>query len=544
MTPVAAQATAIDREDGRSLRSGVVHHARIAPDAPALHVGDRTLNYGDLDARARTWAAAIVDALGRPAERVGVLGHRTEVAYVGALAALYAGAAFVPLNPTFPVERTRHMLAAADLDAVIVDDACLAQLAELVGEAPRPAVIVLPASDAGPALPGARRVITRGELVRQAALSALPSLAADDIAYLLFTSGSTGTPKGVPVSHGNAMAFLDVVAERYAIRPADRFSQTFDQTFDLSVFDLFLPWSAGASVYALRPIDLLAPARFVARHELTVWFSVPSVPALMRKKGFLRPDLMPSLRWSLFCGEPLPRETAEQWQAAAPSSVVENLYGPTELTIACFAYRWSAASGAACHNGVVPIGRPFPGLTAAVIGDDDALASPGEPGELWVSGPQTVPGYWRNPATTSARFVIRPDLAHATKRFYRTGDRVQRTASGDYVYLGRVDNQVKVLGFRVELGDVEAALRKAPGVVEAVAVAWPVEPGGAAQGLVAFLTGAGVDPEVVLTIARAQLPDYMVPRELRIVGELPLNSNGKIDRRALLDSLAQPPAAR
>jgi len=538
----------IDREDGRSLRSGFLRHAARAPQATALGVLDRVVSYGELEHHARLWAGAIVDRLGRPAERVGVLGHRSEVAYTGALAALFAGAAFVPLNPTFPVDRTRAMLEAAELDAIIADDASAVQLASLLRAAGRPPVVVLPqAADphgwaAGVA--AGRAIIGAGELAGMTPLAALPPVVVDDIAYLLFTSGSTGQPKGVPVSHGNVVAFLDVVAERYTVAPGDRFSQTFDQTFDLSVFDLFLPWSSGASVYAMRPIDLLAPARFVTKHALTIWFSVPSLPALMRRKGFLRPAIMPSLRWSLFCGEPLPQATAEDWQAAAPGSVVENLYGPTELTIACFAYRWSPErSPAACRDGLVPIGRPFPGLAAAVIDDAERPAADGEPGELWVSGPQTVPGYWRNPAATAARFVARDDLAAQTKRFYRTGDRVQRLPSGDYAYLGRVDHQVKVLGYRVELGDVEAALRAAPGVVEAIAVAWPLEDGGAASGLVGFLTGPAVDPAAVLASVRATLPDYMVPRELRIVTELPLNANGKVDRRALAGQLAQPPEA-
>jgi amino acid adenylation domain-containing protein len=558
----------IDREDGRSLRSGFLHHAARAPEAPALGMFDRVVSYGELEQRARRWAGAIVERLGRPARRVGVLGHRSEIAYAGALAALFAGAAFVPLNPMFPLDRTRTMLEAAELDALIVDEAAVVQLAQLLyaggsggsGVAPgRPRVVLLPAID-GPravadatGLAAGRAIIGAGELASTPPLAALPPVAVDDIAYLLFTSGSTGQPKGVPVTHGNVVAFLDVVARRYAIAPSDRFSQTFDQTFDLSVFDLFLPWSTGASVYAMRPIDLLAPARFVAQHALTIWFSVPSVPALMRRKGFLRPASMPSLRWSLFCGEPLPQKTAEDWQAAAPGSIVENLYGPTELTIACFAYRWSPErSPAECRDGLVPIGRPFPGLAAAVIDDRDQVSPEGEPGELWVSGPQTVPGYWRNAATTAARFVVRDDLAAGTKRFYRTGDRVVRLPSGDYAYLGRVDNQVKVLGFRVELGDVEAALRAAPGVVEAVAVAWPLEAGGAATGLVAFITGHGghggsgdpaIDPSAVLASVRAAVPDYMVPRELRIVGELPLNANGKVDRRALLAELARSPGA-
>jgi amino acid adenylation domain-containing protein len=533
---------ALDREDGRSLRSAFLEVAAAQPSALALAVADREVSYGELAARARTWAAHLIERLGRPAARVGVFGHRSEVAYTGALAALCSGAAFVPLNPTFPVERTRLMLEAAELDALIVDDAAASQLGALLtdpgGGGPR--VVALPASESAP--PVGDRTVLDARALEAPRTAPLPPVTPDDIAYLLFTSGSTGRPKGVPVNHGNVLAFLDHVAARYDIAPHDRFSQTFEQTFDLSVFDLFLAWSRGASVHAFRPIDLVAPARVVARRELTVWFSVPSIPALMMKKGTLRPGIMPSLRWSLFCGEPLPQATAEAWQAAAPGSIVENLYGPTELTIACLQHRWSPdASPALCHHGVVPIGRPYPGLTAAVVGDDGRAA--GGPGELWVSGPQTVPGYWRDPDTTAGRFVSGASLGAPERRFYRTGDRVQRLATGDYVYLGRVDNQVKVLGYRVELADVEAAMRAGRGVVDAIAVPWPVEPSGTAQGLVGFVAGRDIDAAELLASVRAALPDYMVPRDIHVLPALPLNANGKLDRRALAERLAaQAPA--
>jgi acyl-coenzyme A synthetase/AMP-(fatty) acid ligase len=257
----------------------------------------------------------------------------------------------------------------------------------------------------------------------------------------------------------------------------------------------------------------------------------------MRKKGTLKPDTLPSLRASLFCGEPLPAETAEAWQAAAPQSRVENLYGPTELTIACLWYRWnSAVSPAECVNGIVPIGRPFPGLGAALVDDDLHCVEQGEPGELCVSGPQTTPGYWRDPAKAAERFVELPGQAFPAERFYRTGDRVRRLPSGDYVYLGRTDHQIKVMGFRVELGEIEACLLSEPNTVEAVAIGWPVRDG-SAEGIVAFVSGSGIDLDWIRQQARTRLPDYMVPKDIKLVETMPLNVNGKIDRLALAASL-------
>ena len=523
----------LDRVDGRSLRSGFLAHAASRPDAPALVVQGVSRTYGELERTARIWAHAIVQALGRRPERIGVFGHRSEVSYTGVLAALFSGATFVPLNRTFPPARTRKMIEAALLDAIIVDGSSSAQLKEIV-EPLRPVpLLLLPETDPKEFVGGERVVLGSADLARIGPLAALPPVIPGDVAYLLFTSGSTGVPKGVPVTHGNVLHFLDVITERYGITADDRFSQTFDQTFDLSVFDLFVAWERGASVYAMQPLELLAPTRFVTRNELTVWFSVPSIPALMRKKGFLKPGGFPSLRLSLFCGEPLPAASAEAWQSAAPNSILENLYGPTELTIACLLHRWDPErSPALCVNGMVPIGRPFPGLGAMILDDELRPVEAGGAGELCVTGPQTVPGYWQDEAKTAERFVTIPISAATTVRAYRTGDRVSRHANGEYVYLGRVDHQIKVLGHRVELGEIEAALRADPAVVEAVAVGWPVE-SGTAQGIVAFVSGSQIDTVRLIDSVRARLPDYMTPREIQVIDLMPLNPNGKIDRNAL-----------
>lgn len=513
------------------MRSGFLRSASERPDAPCLIIRNETFSYAEVERTARLWARSIVEGLGRPAGRVGVFGHRSRESYIGVLAALCSGATFVPLNPTFPTERTREMVLQAELDAIIVDRSGLKQLASVLEGLEKVPLLLIPEVDAAQDLP--HPALFSAEVEAKAPLDTLPPLLPGDIAYLLFTSGSTGKPKGVPVTHANALYFIDFACSHYGITPEDRFSQTFDQTFDLSIFDLFVAWERGASVYSLQSLDLLAPARFVARNEITVWFSVPSIPALMRKKNTLAPAIMPSLRLSLFCGEPLPAETAQSWQAAAPNSRLENLYGPTELTIACLWYRWDEANSPdSCVNRVVPIGRPFDGLAAAVVDDDLRIVEDGQAGELCVSGPQTTPGYWRDPAKTAERFVHLPQDAFPAERYYRTGDRVMRMPSGDYVYLGRTDQQIKVMGFRVELGEIEACLRAAPGIVEAVALGWPVREG-RAEGVVAFVSGAAIDLEGLRQHCRSFLPDYMAPREIHYLQEMPLNPNGKIDRNAL-----------
>ncbi|MFF9670985.1 amino acid adenylation domain-containing protein [Streptomyces eurythermus] len=516
--------TALDQRLG----AGLLHHASTHPGRVALSIGRRDYTYEEAAVTARRWAAALVEAVGGRPRRVGVFAHRSEVSYLGVAAVLCAGAAFVPLNRKFPQERTRTMLERADVDAVLVDAASAPRLAELLPQIPgRPAVLLPDARRADvPGLAG-HPVLDAVDLAGFSPLRALPEPAPDDPAYLLFTSGSTGVPKGVPVTHANVRAFLRANQDRYRLTPEDRLSQTFDQTFDLSVFDLFMAWENGAAVCAMDPIELLAPFKYLERNGITVWFSVPSVAAVLRKRGALRPGSMPTLRWSLFCGEALPRATAEAWQAAAPYSTVENLYGPTELTIACTVHRWDpVTSPAACVHDNVPIGRPYPGLHTLVVDERLAEVPEGEPGELCVAGPQTTPGYWRAPELTAERY-----FEHAGRTYYRTGDLV-RHLDGQYVCLGRNDQQVKVGGHRVELGEIEAALRRA-GALEAVCLLRPDD-----QTITAVVSGA-VDPDALADACAADLPAYMVPKSVHVVEEMPVNTNGKVDRAALRTRLTK-----
>ena len=533
----------MDRSDARSLRTDFLSHAARHPSDVALEVAGRSIPYGELSETARSWARVLVEAKGSRLDRVGVFAYRSATAYTGVLAALCSGATFVPLNPTFPTARTGQMLRRAELDAVIVDTMAAPQLVDVLDGSSQDPLLLIP--DAATAVPAdlRQRTLRTEDVSAASPLADLPAVVPEDLAYLLFTSGTTGEPKGVGVTHGNALHFLDVMSRRYALTREDRLSQTFDQTFDLSVFDMFMAWRAGAALCVPSRIDMLAPARFVATRRLTVWFSVPSVAALMMKKNLLRPSSMPLLRWSLFCGEPLPRASADAWQAAAPNSIVENLFGPTELTIACTVHRWGPESsrGDLVHD-LVPIGRPLDGLGAMLV--DEALqpVAAGEPGELCVCGPQTVPGYWQDPARTAERFVQLPISPYEQRRFYRTGDRVVALRDGAYAYIGRTDHQIKVLGFRVELAEIEAVLGRGRGVLQAVCVGWPLEDS-RATGIVAFVAGSNVDAAELLADAQARLPAYMVPREILIVDEFPLNPNGKVDRNALVARLRDRDAA-
>jgi amino acid adenylation domain-containing protein len=358
----------------------------------------------------------------------------------------------------------------------------------------------------------------------------------DDVAYLLFTSGSTGVPKGVMVAHRNVVSFIDYMVELYGITEQDRFSQMFDMTFDLSVFDMFVCWERGAMLCCPSPKTLMKPGRFIQEMGLTIWFSVPSTAIFMKQLGMLKPDRYPSLRYSLFCGEPLPVASVQAWEQAAPNSVLENLYGPTELTIACTRYRWNPESSLAeAEMDIVPIGDPYPGMEVLVADVSLREVSAGEVGELLMSGPQVTLGYWRDTQKTDAAFVIPPEK---TDLFYRTGDRVRRSINGrPMTHLGRVDFQVKVLGHRVELGEVEAVLRRLSGFDGVVAVGWPSLPSGFG-GIEVFIEGRG-DGGTLRSGAAEKLPEYMMPRRIHFLDRIPRNVNDKFDRSALMKMLAE-----
>jgi amino acid adenylation domain-containing protein len=518
--------------DIHSLRSGFLYHTDCHPNHAALSVGMRVYTYAEATDVARRWAARLVDVAGGRPHRVGIFASRSDTSYLGVLASLFAGAAFVPLNRKLPIERTLSMIEQADLDALIVDNESFLQLPQLLrGLAHQPAILLPDIDSNGIENLLPERVFDRQDLANTPPLIDLPAILPDDLAYILFTSGSTGTPKGVPITHRNVRAFLSNNLARYQLTPNDRLTQSFDQTFDLSVFDLFMAWESGACVCSMQPLELLAPFDFLKKHQVTVWFSVPSVAALLIKRGALLPESMPTLRWSLFCGEGLPCAIAEAWQAAAPNSIVENLYGPTELTIACAVYRWNSfSSPEECTHDLVPIGEVYAGLSHCVVDSSLSEVAPGEIGELCVAGTQVSPGYWQTPELTATHFFERQDSEGVLCRYYRTGDLVRRQ-SNHYVYLGRRDQQIKIGGYRVELGEIESVLRQA-GCVEAIAIPMPStqQP----QSIIAIVSGAS-DVRKLTQAAEQYLPSYMIPHSILIKDDLPLNGNGKLDRKALAE---------
>ncbi|MFJ4830598.1 AMP-binding protein [Streptomyces sp. NPDC088747] len=484
-----------------------------SPGRPAFRTDAGTMTYEALHERALGWAGSLLAAPAGPPRAVGVLAEKGPASYAGLLATLYAGAAAVPLAPDFPAVRTRRMLEAAGVSAVIADRAGLAALEG--AELDLPVLASEPGSaDRFPVIPAGPRD----------ALDTPRPVAPDDPAYMLFTSGSTGRPKGVPITHASTHHYFSLLDARYDFGPEDVFSQTFGLNFDCAVFDLFCAWGAGASVHTVPVRAYTDLPAFAAERGLSVWFSTPSAIALVRRMGGLAPGALPSLRWSLFAGEALRCADAADWQRAAPRSAVENLYGPTELTVTVTGHRWSPRlSPALGVNGNAPIGAVHEGHDHLLLGPDGSPAA--TEGELCITGPQMTSGYL-DPADDEGRF-----LRYGGRTWYRTGDRVRRLDDGELVYLGRLDAQVQIQGWRVELAEVDDAVRACAGVEDAVTVTRPAAGGGLE--LVVFYTGVPGSPSVLARQLRRELPEGMLPRAFRHVESFPLNTNRKIDRSRL-----------
>lgn len=512
----------------KGLISGFMRSLSEFPDRPALDVDDRAYTYKELARESFKIAQAIRGASsGNPF--VALLGYRSITAYAGVIGILASGKGYVPLNPNFPAERILNMLELASCDILIVGKECMKAFRSIQPKLDESLTIIF--SDTESEDDSARGRSGRSLFLNESADASpeIPDIAPEATAYLLFTSGSTGVPKGVPVSHGNARSFIDYICGRYGIDEQDRFSQTADMNFDLSVLEIFPCWEKGACLCCLPKKSVMAPAKYIKEKRLTVWISVPSVGVFMTKMRLLNPGAFPALRYCLFCGEPLLAASAENWQNAAPNAIVENLYGPTEATVAITAYKWNnSESPSKCRGGVVPIGWVFEGQSCCLIDHEFNVVGQGKTGELCLSGSQVTKGYFNCPDKTIHHYIQIPSFGN--RLWYRTGDLAFQDEDGCLHYMGRVDNQVKILGYRVELQEIDSVLRKASGSDLSICVPLSNKDGGV-EAIAGFICGGNTRNSVeILGYCSRFLPSYMIPRGIFFIDDMPLNSNGKIDR--------------
>ena len=517
----------------------VFEQCRRTPDRLALFADGVELSYADLARRAARLAAALgARGIGR-GSRVGILASRSLIAVEAVLGVAWCGATYVPLGLRWPEARINTVVSLTGLEAMIADHSGAALLtADMLAGIK---ALVLPAQAPADMPPGvAERVVIRlaghddrESLSDSAQLAEPAAMSPDDLVYVIFTSGTTGVPKGVMVASASLATYLAALGARKAMTPADRASQFTELSFDPSVGEIFVPWRTGASLHVVPAINAMSPARFIRERRLTIWGSAPAAIAWMRDTRSLQPGSLPDLRYSSFGGEPLPLAAVRAWQAAAPNSAVDNLYGPTEATVDCAGQR--VAPGATPvvtpGRGVLAIGTPHPGSELAVFGPDRCRLPAGEVGELGIAGRQLALGYFEAPGLTGERYPFIEG-----KRWFLTGDLAMRDESGLYHHMGRLDNQIKIHGHRVELEEIEAHLRAVTQIDQVAAVAWPVA-NGVALAIVGFVAPCGLSAKQIREALRQRLPPPMVPSGIHELAALPFNTTGKLDRRALIDRL-------
>lgn len=495
-----------------------------SPEAIALTCGDQALSYRELNQRANQVAHMLrVRGIG-PENLVGLCVERSLEMIVGMLGILKAGAAYVPLDPSYPAERLAYIVQDAQITTLLTTG--LTRNKSVQQNSHENCLVCLDNEE------------EQDALARQPATNPICTSDPEHLAYVIYTSGSTGLPKGVLITHKSVVNHATAMARLYELCPSDRILQFSSISFDVAVEEFFPSWLGGATVVLLPDALPLIPAtflKFVEQEALTV-LNLP--PAYWRDGVAALADsqsgLSPLVRLVVVGGEAVSSESLLAWQKLVSTRVRWlNAYGPTETTITSTVYE-PPVQQPQLPGQTVPIGRAIGNLRMYVLDADYQPVPIDEPGELYIGGAGLARGYHNRPDLTAERFLPDPFSGRSGQRLYRTGDRVRCRADGQLEFLGRVDHQVKIRGFRIELEEIEAVIRQYTGIKEAIVVAREDTPG--EKRLVAYILP---EPEAPFTTQQLRhylqnkLPGYMIPVVIMTLEYLPLSPNGKLDRRKL-----------
>jgi D-alanine--poly(phosphoribitol) ligase subunit 1 len=500
---------------GRAFADTAARHG----DLPAIRIAPgQDIDYATLEAVSDRLACWLLDRNVGPGAVVALQNSKTLYGYASMLACLKAGAAYTNLDANNPVERLGRILSVCDPVFVLCD------------EAPAPAVTAAAALTSVAVI----NLQDLGALnATDAAPGRFPAVTGSDVAYVMFTSGSTGTPKGVAISHASVLNFIAWSRSVFDIGRDDVVANANPIYFDNSVFDFYSALFTGACLAPITSAQLASAqstVRAVDEAGCTVWFSVPTLLIYLMTMKALKPETFRAVRAIVFGGEGYPKsELIKLFGLYGERCRLYNVYGPTECTCICSAHPISSADLAG--EGLPPLGRIAENFSYLLL-DGDSPVQRGDAGELCLLGPQVGLGYYNDPERTRIAFVDNPLARMLPQRMYRTGDLV-REHGGLLHFVGRKDNQIKHMGYRIELEEIEAAIDRLGYVVQGAVVYKRIRPG--FGHIVAYVASdaADLDEERLRTDLAASLPTYMIPNRFVISRELPKNANGKIDRAYL-----------
>ena len=419
---------------------------------------------------------------------VGIVGQRNFSVYFGILGSIYSGCTYVPINDKYTTDRILKIIKESRVSVLIGNKTSILSIKESIKET-NIKVVLLPEEEPSKEtniLPRNIKYFYKSDLL---SLKAIQPKKIDNshIFYILFTSGSTGNPKGVMVTDKNLQVFFDNISNFYKLPIGYRASQTFDLSFDLSVVDIFFTWINGGRLCILNQSELIMPFDYIKREKINFWFSVPTLPSFMNKMNYLKANSFPDLKYSLFCGEALPKGLTDTWQEAAPNSTIENYYGPTEATVSISRYLYKKDfKNRLFTNGILPIGEIFNDHSFAVVDEKFNKMTNGDKGQLIIKGKQLAQGYINDKEKTQKVFRKIP-WDKSNQIWYLTGDLVFVNNFDEIEFIGRIDNQLKIAGRRVEIGEIENALLKS-NIIKDVDVVPKKDSDGIVTSLIGFTT--------------------------------------------------------
>lgn len=520
----------------------VSRQAEQAPDRVALVWKGERLSYAELEARANRLARLLIDGGCRPGDRVAFVVPKSPAAYLCMLGTLKAGCAYVPIDTDCPASRVLKIVESCEPRWLLATRRGTKMLDEMLRETTltvRPRIGSV--DDAAFTGDHFQTEFCLADLASVESTLPTVQVASDAPAHILFTSGSTGTPKGVVITHANVQAFVEWGVDYFQLGPHDKVSGHAPLHFDLSTYDTYGAFAAGAELNPV-PAELnLLPhelAEFIRNRELTQWFSVPSILSYLARFDAVQTGDFPFLKRLMWCGEVFPTPSLIHWMQRLPHVQFTNLYGPTEATIASSYH--TVATCPESETEQIPIGLPCTGEELLVLDERLQPLPPGEIGNLYIGGVGLSPGYWRDAEKTAAVFMPHPFDSNSKARIYQTGDLARLGEDGLVYFLGRADTQIKSRGYRIELGEIETALGTLDLLAESAVVA--VDTDGFENKAIccAYVPAAGLEvkPAVIRSALSKLIPRYMLPERWQSFSVLPKNANGKIDRPQLREQFA------